>query len=69
MTEPDPARSRVATILSLRLSGAVVLGFGFYRYIKGGGAPDPMAAGIMLIGFTLLMVIPWLLLRRWKSPE
>ncbi len=69
MTEPDPARSRVATLLSLRLAGAAVLGLGFYRYAKGGGAPNPIAALIMLVGFTLLLAIPWLLVRRWKAPE
>lgn len=69
MTDPDPARSRVLVLLLLRLGGAVILGTGFSRWVTGGGEPDPMAAAIMIVGFVLLLVIPWSLIRRWKRPE
>ena len=69
MTEPDPAKSRVAILLLLRIGGAIILGSGFSRWVKGGGEPDPTAAAIMVVGFILLMVVPMLLARRWKGPE
>lgn len=69
MTEPDPAKSRVAILLMLRIGGAVILGTGFSRWVKGGGEPDPIAAAIMVVGIILLLVVPLLLVRRWKGPE
>lgn len=69
MTEPDPARSRVTILLLLRLVGAGILAAGFARWVTGGGEPDPGAAAIMAVGFVLLLVVPMLLVRRWKRPE
>jgi hypothetical protein len=69
MTEPDPARSRVAILLLFRLVGAGLLAAGFARWVKGGGEPDPGAAVIMMVGFILLLVVPMLLMRRWKGLE
>ena len=68
MSNPDPAKNRVLALLLLRLGGAVVLGTGVTRWVKGGGEPDPVAAVIMLLGAVLLLVIPMVLIRRWKGP-
>lgn len=67
MSVPDPAKRRVDILLALRLAGAVLFALGLTRWVRGHGAPNPVAALILLAGFALLIGIPWVLRRRWRG--
>lgn len=73
MTTADPAKSRYAVLMALRIMatlmivGGIILAFGERQWLE----PETqriLGYGLMAVGFfDLLIVIP-MMIRRWKSP-
>ena len=74
MTEPthDPAKARFFILQLTRLGGLGLAGLGvlLWRTDAIGGAPQPDAGKALLAaGLFLVLVIPPLLRRRWRTPD
>ena len=65
----DPARRRYFTIASTRLAGAILLitGVATVREVIGWSAE--LGYALMIAGAIGVLVIPQILIRKWRSPE
>lgn len=66
----DPARDRVAILLGLRIGGAVLVALGLYMWL-GGGIAGGYDFGTILVVTGLIgsLLLPALLVRRWRTPR
>lgn len=71
MTEPaaDPARARFMVITLLRLSGMVLMLLGMGIMATGMVEPRDIVGGaIFLAGALDALILPRLLIRKWRTP-
>lgn len=74
MTDPthDPAKARFFALQLTRIGGLILAGVGvlLWRTDSIGGAPQPGAGKALLaLGLFLVLVVPPLLRRRWRTPD
>lgn len=64
----DPARARYMVLNVVRLSGAVLVVLGAANIGKHWVEPaDVVGTALLLVGAPLILIVPQLLVRRWKS--
>lgn len=70
MTPDDrQARLRFFVIGAVRLAGAITIAFAVaISYGKVAGIPNGVGFGLLGIGIVEMIVVPQLLVARWKSP-
>jgi len=66
---PDPAKSGFLIMQFMRLSGAAFVLFGAAIAAGKIVAPPPMGYGLMLLGGVEALILPGLLVRKWKSRD
>jgi hypothetical protein len=67
--EDQRARSRFFIIGAARLAGAVTIALAIaISYGRIGGVPGELGYALLALGVVEFLVIPQLLVKRWKSP-
>lgn len=67
--EDSKARTRFFIIGIVRLAGALTIALAVaISYGKVDGAPPVLGYGLLLIGVVEMLMVPQMLVRRWKTP-
>jgi hypothetical protein len=70
MTESDPAKTRFLLLGLLRLSGVVLAFLGIAIIMKRLVEPAEIIGGVLIaIGALEVLLLPILLVRRWRTPK
>lgn len=63
------ARARFFTIGAVRLAGAVTIALAVaIAFGRISAVPPPVGYGLLLVGVIEMVLIPQILVKRWKSP-
>ncbi|WAC24507.1 hypothetical protein [Blastomonas sp. SL216] len=67
--EEQRARSRFFTIGAVRLAGAVTIALAVaITYGRISGVPNAFGYALLLVGILEMVIVPQILVKRWKSP-
>jgi hypothetical protein len=70
MTESDPAKTRFLLLGLLRLSGVILAFLGIAIVMKRLVEPAEIIGGVLIaIGALEVLLLPILLVRRWRTPK
>lgn len=71
MTEEDrQARTRFFVIGAVRLAGAITIALAVaITYGRISAVPRELGYGLLLLGILEMLIVPQILVKRWKSPS
>lgn len=63
------AKQRFVILSVMRLSGALLFGFGLITLSGNTFLPKELGYPLVLLGMADFMLVPWWLAKKWKTPE
>lgn len=65
----DPAMARFFVIHALRVAGVLMVLAGLVVVERGFGLPEIVGYGLLAGGLVVVLAVPTVLARRWRSPR